>query len=686
MEEMNIDQVVDVPDTPDRLAARHINGAQSGKESNSSVAGPSRTDFRDKECLNQPGARSSENGHLNPQRIAGKMTGFEPHSKSVALSPSENSCPSKNAPLFGRGTMAYNSKPETRLSIGMQHTDKRKPESTKIPSRSRVHIEEEALFDMAFLCRASKTLQSEKTRDVQVSSNGGSNLHFAPTTSNNAFKGKEKIGVNAGNGFGLTINDGKGIDLTGGSQPKIEKQISSPHVSVISPKVTGRKRLVRNGCISPHNIATSAKKLADSHRVGSTNVGKDHCSSMVSDGPSEVDINDIVGEENNCYRAKGKGLVFHQSTSMEPNVKIGHASTSCGANSKAANETSDASRDALLGGWRGTRNRAKNICQIEGADGCFIDEQHGNRVLRRNSGNGNVTKIASDSGDQGEGQTASRPVSGLNQKSQSHHNIHSKRQKKHRLTSRNHSECSTMVPDDSEILFLGSSEASSSSRSSRTLNRQHQGILEPIYEIDELLPERRNHSSPGLGSMNDDSDSRARQVEADEILARELQEQLYHETPIFGGSEIDENIAWVLQQEEDAFRNASSQNHPRLRLRSSATMHANRQPQPQSFQNPSNRRRAQAQVPAARTSLRNRLLNRPPSALSRARNHSHTALSRASSFQFPLGMDLDMRLDILEALEDAVGEFSDMNMTASRILQVQRDFNENAKVQLFLLH
>lgn len=34
------------------------------------------------------------------------------------------------------------------------------------------------------------------------------------------------------------------------------------------------------------------------------------------------------------------------------------------------------------------------------------------------------------------------------------------------------------------------------------------------------------------------------------------------------------------------------------------------------------------------------------------------------------------RLDILEALEDAVGEFSDMSMTASHILRVQRDFNE----------
>lgn len=324
---MDIEQVVDIPDTPDRLTARHINGAKSGKESNSSAPGPSRTDFRDKECLNQPRARSSENGHLNPQRISVKMDGFVPRNKSITFAPSENSCRSKNAPLFRRGAMAYNSKPETRLSIGTQHVDKGKPESTKIPLRSRVHMEEEAIFDMAFPCRTSKTLQAEETRNVQVPSSGGSNLRFTPMTSSNSCKGKEKIGVNACNGSGLTLNDGKGIGPTGGSQPKIEKQLSASALPVISPRVTGQKRLVRNGCISPHNIATSARKLAESHRVGSTNVEKDHVISMVSDGPSEVDIREIVAEENNCHRAKGKGVVFHPSTSTEHNVKIGHAST-----------------------------------------------------------------------------------------------------------------------------------------------------------------------------------------------------------------------------------------------------------------------------------------------------------------------------------------------------------------------
>ncbi|KAJ9182403.1 hypothetical protein P3X46_006403 [Hevea brasiliensis] len=686
MEEMDIEQVVDIPDTPDRLTALHVNNAQSGKESNSSVVGPSRTfDFMDKECFNQPRAKSrliGEDGYdrrlrLNPQRIAVMTNEFGPRNKSVAFSSLENYYPSQNAPLFRRVAMANSSKPGTRLSIGMQHMDKGKTECTEIPLRSTVCIEKDATFDMAFPCRASKTLLAEETRDVQVSSNVGSTLQFAPMTSSNAFKGKEKIVVNAFNGSGSTINHGKGIDLTGGSQPKIEKQISASHLSATSPRVMGQKALVRNGCISPHYISTRAPKLADSHQVGSTDVGKDHSSTMVSDGPSEVDIREIFNEENNYHRTKGKGLIIHPSSSIKHNEKIVHASTSFGTNNKAANETSNASRDALLGDWRNTHNRAKKIHQTEGEDVCFIDELEENKVIRRNNGNGNVTKNTHDSGDQGEGQTASRLASVLNQITQPHHigNIHSKRQKKHGLTSRNHNECSIMVTDDPEILFLGSSEEPSSSRSSRTLNRQQKGIFEPTYEIDELVPEMRNNSSPGLGSINDESDARARQVEADEMLARELQEQLYHEAPIIGGSEIDENIAWVLQQEEDTFRTASNQNQPRLRLRSSSsTMHANRQPQPLSFQTPSNRRGAQAQVPATRISqLRNRLLNLSPS---RARNHSRTALSRARSFQFPLDMDLDMRLDVLEAFEDAVGEFSDMSVTANRMLQVQRDFNE----------
>ncbi|CBI33356.3 unnamed protein product, partial [Vitis vinifera] len=86
--------------------------------------------------------------------------------------------------------------------------------------------------------------------------------------------------------------------------------------------------------------------------------------------------------------------------------------------------------------------------------------------------------------------------------------------------------------------------------------------MEPVIEIDEQSPEIRHVASRNGGSMNnDDSDARARQIEADEILARELQEQLYHEMPVDGGVGIDAHIAQMLQQQEQVQPTSSSRNH-----------------------------------------------------------------------------------------------------------------------------
>ncbi|KAI3983209.1 hypothetical protein MKX01_039700 [Papaver californicum] len=50
--------------------------------------------------------------------------------------------------------------------------------------------------------------------------------------------------------------------------------------------------------------------------------------------------------------------------------------------------------------------------------------------------------------------------------------------------------------------------------------------------------------------VDGDSDARLRQMEADEILARQLQEQLYDEMPGVGDGENDASLAWRLQQQE----------------------------------------------------------------------------------------------------------------------------------------
>ncbi|XP_065862869.1 uncharacterized protein [Euphorbia lathyris] len=698
MENMDIDQVVDIPDTPDRVVVQQISGAQFIKERNSPVAGHSRTsDFRTRECLDESKPRSRlviENGynrrlHLSPRRVSLKMDESEPRDNSTAFS-------SQNFPLFRRGGMVNNFKPESRpFAARMQHVDKGKAECTKVSSKSPVCIDEDALFNMALSCGASKAPRAEGSKDVQVSSVNGYSLHSSPVISSNALKGKEKVDFSSSNGSGSAMNHGRGTDSSCDPQPKSGKQKYPSYSSFSSPRVTGQKRLVRNGCISPHNIVSKTQNQAEIHQVDSSTDRKVHSSNMVSNSLSEVPINEIVAEENNnktgCNRARGKGVMIYPSTSKEHDRELTDVSTRIRNDHTASKETNDGRRDLLLDGWRSTRNRSKTICHADDHDDeVFVDTPQEIRVTRRNNGNGSVIKTARG-GDQREARAASRLVIGHNQISQPQPigNIHTKRQKKHGLTSRSQNQGSKAFPEDSEILCLGSSEESSTARSSRTLNVQRQCILDPIYEIDELTPETRTDNSHRLGSSNDeDEDARARQVEADEILARELQEQMYHESPIFGGSEVDENIAWVLQQEDDEFPTAFVPDNSLSQARN-PMIRSNRQPQPQPQPQVSryraNRRGSQVRVPTTRTSqLRSRLFNRSPAGMPRSSGRYRTGVSTLRNFQFPSGMDIDMRLDILGALEDAVGEFNDLSMTAN-IHHVQRDFNENDYEMLLAL-
>lgn len=118
-------------------------------------------------------------------------------------------------------------------------------------------------------------------------------------------------------------------------------------------------------------------------------------------------------------------------------------------------------------------------------------------------------------------------------------NILIKRPRKAGSATNNAGEGSTSVSNDSEIMFLGSSGELSNSGSIGNQSHHCQDLMEPVIEIDDQSPEIRNVASRNRGGINsDDSDARARQIEADEIMARELQEQLYHEMPVGGGAEV----------------------------------------------------------------------------------------------------------------------------------------------------
>lgn len=667
---MDSNQVLDIPDTPDRLTVRHVNHVSSGKETTSSKSPhPRKSNVTDEVSSHQQRASRSravcENGynrrlhfHPSPNPITIDEI-FEPQKKCITGS-SENSHPSHRAPLFRRaGSVVL--KPETRHSGG-PHFDRRKNGHPKNPLKASAGIENDAFVDlteqvdhekileMAFPRGASKDLCNKGVKEDQGPSTGGSSLNISPVPSrisSIALKGKEKVDVTS-DGSGSSINQVKGMVPSGDSQCRTETHLAVPHVSFGSPRVAGRKRLVRNGCISPCNIVDRDRNEAEKLQVGSADVERNHIMKMVQDGPSQVDISEVVAEDNNRCRAKGKGTIMHSYKSKVHDANINHVASS---SSEVAFGNGCAHRNESVGCWRNTHSRGKEMDRsVSRHDGrCFINEEPGNRMLNRINTSANQQC----------------PVGARLYK----------RRKTEESTSRNHGRRSVIVLDDSET--SGLLRESFSSSPSSVQNHQNNVHLGPIDVIDELPSDMRNSNSnvqETTPACNEESDARTRQVEADEILARELQEQLYHEMPSFSGEEVDEHIAWALQQEEGAVPSASSHNRPVPRTRGSSIRTRGRAQF--RYSHPSNRRGTQ--VPASTTRAprsRSRIINRHPILIPRYRNHARGA--RGLDFQFPLGMDLDTRLDFLEELENA--------FSGSRTLQVQHDFNENDYEMLLAL-
>lgn len=101
-------------------------------------------------------------------------------------------------------------------------------------------------------------------------------------------------------------------------------------------------------------------------------------------------------------------------------------------------------------------------------------------------------------------------------------------------------ECSSSAIEDSEVLLVESVVPSNQKSTRIRGSRRHGGtLLGPVIEIDELdFPEGANSNSEEQSHRSFyDSSATARQVESDEILARQLQEQLFNELPDFDASE-----------------------------------------------------------------------------------------------------------------------------------------------------
>uniref|UniRef100_A0A0D6R4T2 RING-type domain-containing protein n=1 Tax=Araucaria cunninghamii TaxID=56994 RepID=A0A0D6R4T2_ARACU len=229
--------------------------------------------------------------------------------------------------------------------------------------------------------------------------------------------------------------------------------------------------------------------------------------------------------------------------------------------------------------------------------------------------------------------------------------------------------------DSPEVIFLRSSRPSrrnisSASITSNVVSESSCDVVEaanhnPI-DVDSL--ESPIHDSINMDASNGEVDARVRQIEQDEILARQLQEEFAGEVLEEGLQEYDPVLHAAVQRETREHTAASYSESGSLfpGLHASFGIGARRREPTRSLRIRPSMAAIQFGVPTA-AAIRRRA---PVSGLmGRSRGRS----IRDRTFQFPRYMNLEMRVDMLEAME----RVAESHVTHQLLAGVQRDFNED---------
>lgn len=321
MDEMDIDQIVEVPDTPDRLVNHGINGRNGVRSENQRSSFPNNggkvflgEGSRDQPMIIDSGSRGMSprppKSNHNPVNSQCPRTSA---SLSLASSPS-----SRNADLYRKGVTEKKPSYLTHDSMH-KHLESARPSYT---SKSYSSSQDEGILDLnewslnerACGNASSSAVPGKNRADFQKRSGLPyltPSSHDLSHSANISCNGNgEKKNPSRGGGLSVTFGDRVEFDSVDKKKPENVVLSSNP---IAPPRVNRQKRLVRNGCISPNNIAKGKRLVGD---VSGSAAIEHNTGSMVSNPPPvSIDIRDVVAEDEVSLSRKGKGVMSHPSSS-----------------------------------------------------------------------------------------------------------------------------------------------------------------------------------------------------------------------------------------------------------------------------------------------------------------------------------------------------------------------------------
>lgn len=307
MDDMNIDEIVEVPDTPDRFPKQGINGRSGFKVENrcSSYSFNGQPKFSEEGTRDQP--MLIDSGSRGRSMHPPKRTNSPSNSRrlnSFAVFPSSSSSSSSRNALFCKGVVEKNPKRPSHDSTHNQHPPSMRPSKISFPFDNGGFPDSTELnLHKSVVGNASKSgMPGNNQGDFRKRSglNNGPSLH-----------GLQNLSI------GSSIACKEGVDFVGNDNKKPGNAGFLSIDPLCSPKVNRQKRLVRNGCISPNNIA-KVKQSAGKEIDGSVAVAHNDVSVGSSAPPISTGIRELVAEESDSHTKKGKGVISVPCSSKGP--------------------------------------------------------------------------------------------------------------------------------------------------------------------------------------------------------------------------------------------------------------------------------------------------------------------------------------------------------------------------------